>query len=165
MSTTKSGTQSAADRRTAETELKRLVAKFSPDAASLVATVRRWLRKRLPAAHELVYEYRDCFVVSVSPTDRGYEGAFALRGAADGVRLYFNAGKALKDPLKLLRGPGTKARYLELEGPSTLSRDGVDALFDQAVARTIVPFARTGRGPVIIQSVKTGPNAKKRKAK
>src|SRR5262245_3419688 len=112
-------TQSAADRRAAEAELKRLVAKFSPDPTSLVGTVRRWLRKRLPTAHEVVYEYRDCFVVSVSPNGKGYAGVFAIRGSDDGIRLYVTGGKGMPDPEKLLQG-SANARYVALEGAPTL---------------------------------------------
>ena len=64
------------------------------------------LRKRLPTAHEVVYEYRDCFVISYSPNERGYEGVLAIRASADGVKLYFNRGKGLPDPEKLLQGSG-----------------------------------------------------------
>ena len=70
--------------------------------------MRRWLRKRLPTAHEVVYEYRDCFVISYSPNERGYEGVLAIRASADGVRLYFNHGKGLPDPEKLLQGSGNR---------------------------------------------------------
>jgi hypothetical protein len=143
--------QSAAARRTAEAELRRLVARFAPSHQELTAATRRWLRKRLPAAHEVVYEYRDCFVISFSPSERGYEGVFAVRGSANGVRLYFNSGKGLPDPEKLLRGTGTRARYIDLGDRSTLARPAVGHLFDEAVARYRVPFARTGRGPVIIR--------------
>ena len=99
----------------------------------------------------MVYEYRDCFVVSYSPNERGYQGVFAIRANADGVRLYFNQGKGLSDPEKLLRG-SANARWILLEGASTLARPAVARLFDEAVARNSVPFARTGRGPVIIRS-------------
>ena len=49
----------------------------------LVSAMRRWLRKRLPTAHEVVYEYRDCFLISYSPSERGYEGVLAIRGSAE----------------------------------------------------------------------------------
>lgn len=114
--------------------------------------MRRWLRKRLPAAHEVVYEYRDCFVISYSPTERGYEGVIALRGSAEGVRLYFNSGKGLPDPAKLLQGSGSQARWIPVDGASTLARPAVLRLVDAALARNRVPFARTGRGPVVIRS-------------
>ena len=151
MSTSKPSTQTAAERRSAEAEVSRLIAKFAPEHQRLIATTRRWLRKRLPTAHEVVYEYRDCFVVSHSPNEHGYAGVFAIRGSADGVRLYFNQSKGLPDPEKLLRGGGSQARWIDLEGPSTLARPAVARLFDEALARNRLPFARTGRGPVDIR--------------
>ena len=95
-------------RRSAEAELRGLIAKFAPAHQRLIGAMRRWLRKRLPTAHEVVYEYRDCFVISYSPNERGYEGVLAIRASADGVKLYFNRGKGLPDPEKLLRGSGTR---------------------------------------------------------
>src|SRR5215467_10977044 len=97
-------TQSAAARRSAEAELRTLIDKFAPAHLRLVGTMRRSLRQRLPTAYEVVYEYRDCFVISCSPNEHGYEGVLAIRGSADGVRLYFNRGKELPDPEELLRG-------------------------------------------------------------
>jgi len=117
--------------------------------------MRQWLRKRLPTAHEVVYEYRDCFVISYSPDERGYEGVFAIRASTDGVRLYFNRGKGLPDPAKLLRGSGKQTRWIRLEGASTLARPEVAHLIDEAIARNRMPFPRTGRGPVVIRSVST----------
>jgi len=151
-------TEQAAARRSAEAVLRTLIAKFAPAQARLTGATRRWLQKRLPTAHEVVYEYRDCFVISYSPSERGYEGVFAIRGSADGVRLYFNRGKELSDPAKLLRG-SAMARWIDVEGASTLARPEVLRLFDEGVARNRVPFARTGRGPMVIRSA----SAKKRR--
>ena len=64
MSNSQSNTQSAAERRSAETEVRRLIAKFAPAHLRLIGSVRRCLRKRLPTAHELVYEYREWFVAN-----------------------------------------------------------------------------------------------------
>jgi hypothetical protein len=155
MSTSQLSPQSAAERRSAETELHTLIAKFSPAPAGsygrLISDVRRSLRKRLPTAHEVVYVYRDCFVISISPSERGYEGVLAIRGSADGVRLYFNQGKGLPDPEKLLQG-SANARWIPVEGASTLARPAVSRLIEEAMVRNRVPFARTGRGPVIVRS-------------
>ena len=153
MATSPSLTQSAVARRSAETELRRLVTKFTPGDHRLVTAMRRSLRKRLPTAHEVVYEYRDCFVISYSPNERGYEGVFAIRGSADDVKLYFTQGKKLPDPEKLLRG-SANARWILVEGASTIARPAVASLMDEAIARNRVPFARTGRGPVVIRSIK-----------
>ena len=155
MSPSQLSPQSPVARRSAEAQLRGLSAKFAPAHQQLVGAARRWLRKRLPTAHEVVYEYRDCFVINWSPSDRGYEGVFAIRGSADGVKLYFNRGKGLPDPAKLLRGPGTQTRWIHLEGASTLARPEVARLVDEAIANNRVPFARTGRGPVVIRSEST----------
>ena len=144
--------QSAAERRSAEAELKSLVVKFAPEHQRLVGTTRRWVLKRLPTAHEVVYEYRDCFVISYSPSEHGYEGVLVIRGSAEGVRLYVNAAKGLPDPEKLLRGSGAKARYMDVEGASTLARPAVARLINEAIARNQVPFARTGRGSMVVRS-------------
>ena len=134
MSKSPSITQSAVARRSAETELRRLVTKFTPGDHRLVTAMRRSLRKRLPTAHEVVYEYRDCFVISYSPNERGYEGVFAIRGSADDVKLYFTQGKKLPDPEKLLRG-SANARWILVEGASTIARPAVASLMDEAIAR------------------------------
>jgi hypothetical protein len=119
--------------------------------------MRRSLRKRLPTAHEVVYEYRDCFVISYSPSERGYEGVLAIRGSASGVKLYFNQGKDLPDPEKLLQGSG-QTRFIDVKGASTLARPAVVSLAEAALARNRVPFARAGRGSIVIRST----SAKKR---
>jgi hypothetical protein len=145
-------TQSAMERRAAEAELRAFIAKFSPTQRRLVGTTRRWLLGRLPTAYEVVYEYRDCFVISFSPNEQGYAGVFAIRGDADGVKLYFNQGRGLPDPEKLLQGSGTLVRWIQLEGAATLARPAVVALVDAAIARNRVPFASAGRGSVLIRS-------------
>ncbi len=152
MSTPRPSTQSAAERRSAEAQLRELILRFAPTRQRLVGAVRRSLQKRLPAAYEIVYEYRDCFVISFSPSEHGYEGVLVIRGSADGVDLYFNRAKGLPDPEKLLRGSGKLARFIPLEGARTLARPAVVRLIDETISRNPVPVARNGRGPVIIQT-------------
>ena len=128
-----------------------MIDKFGAAHRRLIEAVRRALRKRLPTAHELVYEYRDSFVISYSPNEHGYEGVLAIRASAKGVRLYFNWGKELPDPAKLLRGSG-QTRWIELEDATALARPEMAHMIDQAIARNRVPFAQTGRGPMTIRS-------------
>ena len=153
MSASQLSTQSAVARRSAEAQLRTLIAKFAPAHLRLIGVMRRWLRKRLPTAHEVVYEYRDlgAVVISFSPNDRGYEGVFGIRATADGVRLYFNQGKDLPDPAKLLHG-SSQTRWIHLEGASTLARPEVARLIDETISRIRVPFARAGGGSVVIRS-------------
>lgn len=144
-------TQSASERRAAEAEALSLIKKFAPEQEKLVAAMRKSIRKRLPTAHELVYEYRSWFVISYSPSEAGYEGVLAIRGDADGVKLYFSQGKDLPDPEKLLKG-SANVRFIEVEGASTLARPAVVRLIEEAIARNRVPFAGAGRGLVVIRS-------------
>src|SRR5258708_28552320 len=108
------------ERRSAEAQSRTLIAKFTPAHLRLIGTMRRCLRKRLPTAHEVVYKYHDCFVISYSPNERGYQGVLAIRASGNGVKLYFNCGRELPDPAKLLQGSGKQMRSINLEGASTL---------------------------------------------
>src|SRR5437016_693414 len=156
-------TQSAVARRSAEAQLRTVIAKFAPAHLRLIGAMRRWLRKRLPTAHEVVYEYRDWFVISYSPNEHGYEGVLAIRGSEDGVKLYFNQGKDLPDPAKLLQG-SSQTRWIHVEGASTLARPEVARLIDEAIARNRVPFASAGRGSVVIRSTSAKQRQRRRPA-
>ena len=153
-------TQSAVARRSAEAEVRTFIDKFAPAHLRLIGAMRRSLRKRLPTAYEVVYEYRNlgAMVISFSPNEHGYEGVLAIRGSADGVKLYFNQGKDLPDPAKLLQG-SSQTRWILMEGASTLARPEVATLIDEAIAHNQVPFEAAGRGSVVIRST----SAKKRK--
>lgn len=161
MSTSPPSSQSPAARRAAEAQVRGLIARFASAQQRLVGTTRRSLRKRLPTAHEVVYEYRDRFVISYSPNEHGYDGVLAIRGSADGVKLYFNRGKGLPDPAKVLRGSGTQVRFIQMEGASTLRNPAVARLLDEAIARSRVPFARTGRGPVVVRAAAAKPRGRR----
>src|SRR5262249_13461128 len=144
-------TQSAVARRSAEAELRTLIDKFAPAHLRLIGAMRRRLRKRLPTAHEVVYEYRNqgAVVISFSPTEHGYDGVLSIRAHADGVKLYFSRGKEMPDPTKLLQG-SSQTRWIDVEGASTLARPEVARLIDEAIAHNSVPFAPAGRGSVVM---------------
>ena len=145
--------QSAVARRSAEAQLRTLIAKFAPTHLRHICAMRRWLRKRLPTAYEVVYEYHNlgAVVISYSPNEHGYEGVLGVRADANGVKLYFNRGKELPDPEKLLQG-SANARWIPMEGAATLARPAVARLINEAIAHNKVPFAQAGRGPVVIRS-------------
>lgn len=143
--------QTAAARRAAEVQVRELIERMAPDHARLVASIRRWLRTRLPTSHEVAYEYSDAVVISFSPSGRGYEGVFVIRAGAPGVRLYFNRGKQLPDPNRLLQGSGGVTRWIAIESMATLKRPAVTALISEAIARNAVEFATKGRGSLSIR--------------
>lgn len=165
MSASPMSPQTAVARRLAEATLSGLVAKVAPGHRRLIGTMRRWLRKRLPSAHELVYEYRDFLVISYSPNEHGYEGVLALRAAASGVSLWFHHGDELPDPERLLLGSGKQTRSIHLESASTVARPAVARLVDVAIARNRVPFTVTGRGPVVIRSASASKRRSRRIAR
>ena len=150
--------------RPAEAELQTLIARFTPAHVRLVAATRRALKKRLPTAHQIAYEYRDCFVISYSPSERGYEGVLAIRGSAKGVQLYFNRGKELPDPAKLLQGSATLVRSIDVEAAATLARPEVARLIGEAIARNPVPFAHAGRGSIVIRATSARKRGQRRPA-
>ena len=153
MNTSQMNAQSAVARRSAEAELRALIDKHAAAHLRLIGAMRQSLRRRLPTAYELVYEYgnQGAVLISYSPSEHGHEAVLAIRATADGVKLYFNQGKDLPDPEKLLQGT-SQTRWINVEGASTLARPAVARLIEEAIAYNRVPFARTGGGPLVIQS-------------
>lgn len=144
--------QTATARRAAEAQLRAFIDTIAPTQQRRTAALRKALRQRLPTACEIVYAYADSVVISYAANERGYEGVLSVRVSADEIKLYFNPGKGLPDPEKLLQGSAKLVRWIPLESAATLTRPAVAALIDAAIARSPTPFAKTGEGPVIIRS-------------
>ena len=144
----------------AEHQLVTLIARIAPSHGPMIASLRSLLRKRLPTAIELVYEYRDCVVISYSPNEHGYEGVLGIRASENEVRLFFNRWQELHDPAKLLKGSGKQVRAIPVPSAASLADPAVASLIDQAIALNPVPFASTGQGSVVIRPT----SASKRRA-
>lgn len=138
---------------TAERQLKGFVDKFDPANRTLIRAVRRALRKRLPTAHELVYDNYNFFVIGYGATERPSDAILSIAASANGVSLCFLYGKGIPDPKKLLHGAGNRTRFLRLGSATVLDRRDVKALLAAAIARSRAPFRKTGRGDLIIRSV------------
>ena len=82
----------------AEAQVRAFVAKFAPENQSLIRATRRWLRRRLPTANELVYDNYNFFVIGYSPTERPSDVVLSIAASANGVGLCFIRGKGLPDP-------------------------------------------------------------------
>src|SRR5689334_5532863 len=135
----------------AEAQLESFISKFTPEHQILIRAVRRWMRKRMPTAYELVYDNYNFFVIGYGATDRASEAVLSIAASARGVGICFIHGKGLPDPEKLLRGSGNQTRSLHLDDVSTLSRPGVSKLIDDAIARSTSPFARSGKHQLVIR--------------
>ena len=136
-----------------EAQLKSFIDKFDPQNQTLIRSVRAALRKRLPGAHELVYDNYNFFVIGYSPTERPTDAILSMACSANGVGLAFPyCGTKLPDPHKILRGSGTSNRSIHLESAKTLARPEVADVIDAAVA-ICKPLAESGRGKLIIRAV------------
>jgi hypothetical protein len=136
---------------TPESRLRSLIGRFAPEEQKLIRSVRSAVRKRLPTANELVYDYGTSLVISYSPTESGGEAIVATTARADGVSLYFNQGHTLPDPKKLLGGSGKQTRFMPLETARRLAHPDVEALIVAAIGRSAVSLPREGRGRLVIK--------------
>ena len=150
--------------RAAERPDRRLagfIGKFTASDQRLIRGVRQALRRRLPAANELVYDNYNFFVIGYSPTDRPSDAIISIAARATSVSLCFLAG--VPDPHRLLQGSGKQTRFIRLESVAVLARPDVEALIAAAVARG-QPMAARGRGQLIIRSVSATQRPRRRAA-
>jgi len=134
-------------------QLEGFIDKFDSHNAALIRSVRRALRKRLPTAHELVYDNYNFFVIGYSSTGRPSDCIVSLAAAANGVGLSFYYGATLPDPHKLLLGSGSQNRFIRLESAATLARPEVEDLIAAAIAQGETPLPVGGKGKLVIRSI------------
>lgn len=137
----------------AEEQLRGFIGKFAPKHQDLIRAVRKSLRRRFPAANELVYDNYNFLVVGYGPTERPSDCLISIAAAANGVGLCFIHGAKLPDPKKMLLGAGKQTRFLRLESAAVLDRPEVEALLRSAAAQARNPIPASGRGKLIIRSV------------
>ena len=140
-------------RADAEQKLRGFIARFEPRHQTLIRSVRKELRRRFPAAHELVYDNYNFFVIGYCPGERPSDCVFSIAAASNGVGLCFMHGASLPDPKKLLTGAGKQTRFLRLESAAVLNKPEVRALLSAAVAGAKAPMPLTGVGQLIIRAI------------
>lgn len=140
---------------TPEAQLQSFNDRFEPEHQEFIRSIRAAVRKRLPTANELAYDYSKFFVLSYSPTDRGIDGILSIAARADGVDLYFNHGPQIPDPKKLLQGSGKDTRFLRLESAKQLAHPDVEAFIAAAIELASVPLPSKGKGALVIKTNKT----------
>jgi len=150
----------------AEEQVASFIDKFDPAHRALIRGARKALRRRLPAANELVYDNYNFFVIGYSPTERPSDTIVSLAAGANGAGLAFPyCGATLPDPHKLLLGSGSQNRFIRLESAATLARPEVEALVAAAVARARAPLAEKGKGRLIIRSISAKQRPRRKPAK
>jgi hypothetical protein len=146
-----------------EAQLRTLFEKFPPGEQELIHAIRTAVRKRLPTANELVYDYGTFFVIGYSPTQQPTDGIVSLAARPDGVRLYFMHGPKLPDPGKLLLGSGKQTRFIRIDSVSRVADPEVEALIAATIERAVVPLPATGGGSLVIRTF-AGKRLPRRKA-
>ncbi|MGE5327486.1 MAG: DUF1801 domain-containing protein [Deltaproteobacteria bacterium] len=136
-----------------EKQLASFIEKFDPKNQALIRSLRAALRRRLPAANELVYDNYNFFVIGYSPTERPSDTYVSIAAATNGVVLGFYRGADLRDPHRLLLGSGKQYRFLRLESAATLARPQVEAFIAEAVGQGKAPMPAKGKGNLIIRSI------------
>ena len=150
-----------------EDQLASFIDKFDPDHQSLIRSVRKALRKKLPTANELVYDNYNFFVIGYCSTERPSDCIVSIAAAANGVGLSFYYGASVPDPHKLLLGSGSQNRFIRLDSAKVLADPRVDQLIAAAAAEGETPLAASGKGKLIIRSISTKqrPRRKARKSR
>jgi hypothetical protein len=134
-------------------QLESFIAKFDPPNQKLIRSVRAALRKRLPAALELVYDNYNFFVIGYSSTERPSDSLLSISANAHGLNLNFYYGATLPDPHKLLAGSGTQNRFLRVASAQDLARPEIEALIAAAIDQGDVPLRASGSAKLIIRSI------------
>ena len=146
-------------------QVSRFMARYDADIIGVAIDARARLRRRMPRAHELVYDNYNALVIGFGPTERASDAVFSLALYARWVTLFFLFGATLPDPLGLLKGSGKQVRSIRLETASIVDTPGVRALIDAALAEADPPMPLRSRGRVIIKSVSANQRTRRPKAR
>jgi Domain of unknown function (DU1801) len=144
--------KSVGSKVTPEAQLRSLIGKFDSEKQRLIRSIRSAVRKRLPTANELIYDYRSFFVIGYSPTEQGIDGILTIAARPDGVRLYFMNGPRLPDPKKMLMGSGKQTRFIQVEAASRVKHPDVEALIAATIELASVSLASRGRGKLVTKT-------------
>jgi hypothetical protein len=142
-------------------QLNAMVARFDPAVQKVVRAARTKLRKRMPAAVEMVYDNYNALAIAFASSERRGDWIVSLAVYARGVNLYFIYGIALPDPHGLLQGSGNRGRFVRLDSAAMLDRRDIQDLIAAAVAEADTPLPARGRGYTVIKSV--SPNQRRRR--
>lgn len=136
-------------------DLNGFIARYTPNIGRLARGALARMRKRLPTAHQLVYDNYNACAIGFSPTERASDVIFSIALYPQRVSLFFlQAMKSnLQDPQKLLQGSGSLVRFIPLDSPAQIDSAAVQRLMKQALVAAKVPLSRTGKGKLIIKAI------------
>jgi hypothetical protein len=138
---------------TPSAQVSRFMARYDADIIGVAIDARARLRRRMPGAHELVYDNYNALAIGYGPSERTSEVFVSVAAYARGVTLYFTQGRKIADPKGLLQGEGNQGAFVRLETAAVLDERGVIALLESAVGIGKTPLAASGRGKTIVKSI------------
>jgi hypothetical protein len=140
-----------------EAHLRRCIAQYSPEIATLARGAIARMRKRLPAANRLVYDNYNALGIGFTPTESAHDAIFSIVLYPRRVSLFFLKAMRsnLSDPDGLLQGSGNLVRFIPLDSPAMIDSAPVRRLMAQALAGAREAMPRTGKGRLVIRSIST----------
>jgi hypothetical protein len=136
-----------------DAQIAAFIAKFDPEIATKIRSLRTALRSQLPTAWELVYDNYNFLVFGFCSTPRASDCIVSLTANSRGVGLSFYYGSTLPDPHGLLQGSGSQNRFIRLESEATLALPEVQALISAAVDQAKSPLPAGGAGHTLVKSI------------
>jgi hypothetical protein len=140
-------------KHSAEEQLDSLIARFTPEVASLAHSILAKMRERYPTALELVYDNYNALAIGFGATERPSQAIFSVAIYPQWVSLFFLQARDLPDPDKLLQGEGKVARHIRLLSPDRFDELSVKKLTQEATTRAAIPFAQKGAPRIVIKSI------------
>src|SRR3982750_4730295 len=114
-----------------ETQIGRLVAKYSPTVAAQLREARNKLRAHFPHGFELVFDNYNALVFAISPTEKTSEAFISVAGYPRGATRFFLRGANRGDPQGRPEGGGNQGHRIRLAPPANITHPAVAALIRQ----------------------------------
>jgi len=134
-------------------QLAVFIDRFDPPVQRLIRAALAELRKVYPTAIRLVYDNYNALAIGFCSTPRASDCLVSVAAFAHGVNLYFYYGARLPDPQGRLEGAGRQGRFVRFALPGTTRDPAVRGLLRAAAVHARTPLPKTGRGPLVIQSI------------
>lgn len=138
---------------TPKAQLDSFIAKYTPEVARAMRRALIQMRKLCPGAIELVYDNYNALAVGFATGERVADVLFSVVAFPRWVSLFFFKTLPLADPNKRLAGQGKTTKHVVLDPKLLLADPDVRRLIAQALKKAGEPFAKGGRGRIVIKSV------------
>ncbi|MGH9748192.1 MAG: hypothetical protein ACRD59_19005 [Candidatus Acidiferrales bacterium] len=134
-------------------QLRRFLAKYTPEIAAEGRRALAKMRKRLPGATEMVYDNYNGLAIGFGPTEKPSLAIFSILLTPNHVTLCFLQGAGIPDPNRRPKGSGNVVRHIRLVPPSVLADPEIVDLVNSALYRAKEPINPKSRRALIIKSI------------